>query len=269
MARQIQFITRADDAGSSRSANRAIAKVVRAGLIKNVSVMAPGAYVDEAARLLAANQDVCFGMHATLNAEWDRVKWGPVGALPPGSGLTDENGMFLSGTKQFQDTRPPLELVILEYGAQLDKLCRAGFDIRYVDSHMFPEQYIEGLDEATADWARRKGLLDHMHYYALPPGLDALLRDKRLLSFLRGIPDGQYFIVGHPARNDKEMRMTGNAWKSGRAVARERGLEAALYGSRAVRQILRVLGVSPLRYDEAVPGERLTVADVLAMLGQL
>ena len=269
MAKQFQIITRADDAGSSRSANRAIAKAARIGIIKNISVMAPGAYVDEAAQLLAANKAVCFGMHATLNAEWDRVKWGPVGALPPGSGLTDENGMFLSGPAQFQATKPPPELVMREYGAQLDKLCRAGFDIRYVDSHMFPEQYIEGLDEATADWAGRKGLLDHMHYYALPPGLDALLRDRRLLPFLRGIPAGQYFIVGHPARGGREMRMTGNAWKSGRAIARERGLEAALYGSGAVRGILRALGVTPLRYDEAVPGERLTAADVLAMLGQL
>jgi len=200
MAKQINFITRADDAGSSRSANRAIARTVRAGLIKNVSVMAPGRYVDEAAELLAARRDICFGMHATLNAEWNRVKWGPVSSLDPNSGLTDENGMFLPGTKQFQETKPPLALVMKEYDAQLDKLRRAGFDIRYVDSHMFPEQYIDGLDGAVEDWAKRKGLLDHMRYYTLPPGWEALLQDiKKAPSFLRNMPEGQYFIVAHPA----------------------------------------------------------------------
>ena len=270
MAKQIKLITRADDAGSSHSANRAIAKVIRAGLVKNVSVMAPGPFVEEAAQMLGASRAVCFGMHATLNAEWDRVKWGPVSDLPPGSGLTDENGMFLPGTKEFESTRPPLELVLREYDAQLDKLCRAGFDIRYVDSHMFPEQYIPGLDEALAAWAKHKGLLDHMCYYAFPPGWEALLKDiKKAPAFLRDMPAGQYFIVAHPALNTPEMRMAGNAWVSGEKVAKDRNLEAAIYGSRAARRLLRLFGIRPLRYDEAAPNERLTVTDVLQILGQL
>jgi len=267
MAKQIHFITRADDAGSSRSANRAIAKTIRAGLIKNVSVMAPGAFVEEAAEIFSARGEVCFGMHATLNAEWDRVKWGPVSAMPPGNGLTDEKGMFLPGTKAFSETKPPLELILKEYDAQLDKLCRAGFDIRYVDSHMFPEQYIDGLDETLAGWAKRKGLLDHMYFYAFPPGWEVLLKDmKKAPAFLRDMPEGQYFIVAHPALNTEEMRMSGNAWISGEKVAKDRSLEAALYSSRTVKHIMRLFGIRPLRYDEAAPNERLTAADVIRML---
>jgi len=270
MAKQIYFITRADDAGSSRSANRAIAKTIRTGLIKNVSVMAPGAFVEEAAGMLAAHREICFGMHATLNAEWDRVKWGPVSALPSGSGLTDEKGMFLPGPKAFRETKPPPELVMKEYDAQLDKLCRAGFDIRYVDSHMFPEQYLQGLDEALEDWAKRKGLLDHMYFYNLPPGWEVLLKDiKKAPAFLRGIPAGQYFIVAHPALNTEEMRMTGNAWTSGEKVAKDRNLETILYSSRITKQLLRLFGIRPLRYDQAATNERLTVADVMQLLGEL
>jgi hypothetical protein len=36
--------------------------------------MACGPAIEEAAELLAHRKDVCFGMHTTLNAEWDKVK---------------------------------------------------------------------------------------------------------------------------------------------------------------------------------------------------
>ena len=267
MAKQIKFVTRADDAGSSQSANRAIIRVIRAGIIKNVSVMAPGPFVEEAARLMRAKKEVCFGMHATINAEWDRVKWGPISELPPGSGLTDENGSFLADPGRFAQTRPPVEIIMREYDAQLDKLCRLGFDIKYVDSHMFPEQNIEGLDEAVEAWAKQKGLLDHMYYYSLPEGWDAALKDaKKIIPFLFSIRDGQYFIVAHPALNTEEMRVTGNAGISGERVARDRDIETKIYGSAVTRQILKAVGISPLRYDEAVPGKRLTVEDVVRIL---
>jgi|GEM_PF-477102 len=269
MAKQIKFVTRADDAGSSHSANAAIVKVIGAGLIKNVSVMAPGSFVEEAAQMMKARKEVCFGMHATLNAEWDRVKWGPVSELPPGSGLTDENGMFLADPRMFLETKPPLELVMREYDAQLDKLCRTGFPIRYVDSHMFPEMAIEGLDEAVADWAKRKGLLDHMYYYALPPGWEVILKDmKKALPFLLSMPAGQYFIVAHPALDTEEMRMTGNAGVSGEKVAKDRNMETMIYGSPVTKHVMRAIGIRPLRYDEATPQKRLTAADVIQLLNQ-
>jgi predicted glycoside hydrolase/deacetylase ChbG (UPF0249 family) len=72
--KNIRFITRADDLGGSYSANQAIEQVIDAGFIKNVSIMACGPAVEDAARRLAHRKDVCFGMHTTLNAEWDRVK---------------------------------------------------------------------------------------------------------------------------------------------------------------------------------------------------
>ncbi|MFK4165475.1 ChbG/HpnK family deacetylase [Paenibacillus lautus] len=60
-----RIITRADDYASSRSANAAIARTVEAGFIKNVSIMAPGPYLAEAAQLLAHRKDICFGFHMT------------------------------------------------------------------------------------------------------------------------------------------------------------------------------------------------------------
>lgn len=72
------LITRADDFGSSHSANQAIYEVSKKGIVKNVSVMACAPYLEEAAEMLASSKDVTFGMHSVINAEWDRVVWGPV-----------------------------------------------------------------------------------------------------------------------------------------------------------------------------------------------
>ncbi|MBD2867190.1 ChbG/HpnK family deacetylase [Paenibacillus arenilitoris] len=78
MASTIYLVTRGDDLGSSRSANAGILEACRSGLLKNVSVMACAPYAEEAAELLRDAPGVCFGIHATFNAEWDFVRWGPV-----------------------------------------------------------------------------------------------------------------------------------------------------------------------------------------------
>jgi predicted glycoside hydrolase/deacetylase ChbG (UPF0249 family) len=260
---KVRFITRVDDAGSSRSANAAIRGTLRAGFMKNVSVMAPGKYVEEAADLLARFKGVCFGMHSTLNAEWDRVKWGPVSSLGPESGLVDPEGAFLADPGDFERTRPRVETVMGEYNAQLDKLCRAGFNITYVDSHMLPERYIPGLDEALRDWAAAKGLMDHMYYYKLPPDLMVLqAHPERTLSVLRAIPPGEYFYLAHPARYSQEMLQTGNSLVSGEEVARNRDREARLLGNPFIKLGMAALGISPIRYDQAEKGRRLGLTEL-------
>ena len=264
--KRITMIVRADDAGSSIGANAAIERVLRAGFIKNVSVMAPGRMLRDAAEWFGHNKKACFGMHATINAEWDRVKWGPVGNTVPNAGLTDENGWFFSDPKAFLHTKPDVSVILREYDAQLDLLTREGFDIRYVDSHMFPERCVPGLDEAVRDWAVKKGLLDHMYFYRLPPGWERVARDRGALpKVLRELPQGQYFCLAHPALYGEEMLQTGNATESGEKVAKERAREAKLFSNPLLRPGMRLLSIVPIRYDQAVPNERLTMEDVMRL----
>lgn len=265
--KDVRFVTRADDAGSSHSANLAIARVIRAGFIKNVSVMAPGAYVEEAAAFFAGNKKVCFGMHATLNAEWDRIKWGPVGSCKKDCGLLDERGMFLPDPKLFEQTRPDIEVILSEYDAQLDKLTKAGFPIRYVDSHMIPELWVPGLDEAVEGWAGKKGLLYHMYYYALPPGWERIAKDgSQLVPVLKEMPSGQYFYLAHPALYSEEMLLTGNGGISGEEVAKARDEEARMLSKRPMKWFMRYLGIRPVRYDTAIPGARRKPEELKQML---
>lgn len=260
--KNIRFIARADDAGSSKAANLAIAKAIRAGFIKNVSLMAPGAFIEEAAQMFAGSKKVCFGLHSTLNAEWDRVKWKPVLSAEQCGGLIDENGYFLASPAQFSDTRPSAETAIAEISAQLDKLTRLGFAVSYIDSHMFAEAYIPGLNEAMEIFAKQKGLIDHMYYYQLPPGFAEM--GTNVTGFLRNLPSGQYFYVAHPAVYGEEMHLTGNAQYSGEEIAKGRGKEAKLLGNVLLVPVARLsFGVHTLRYDEAKPlSHRLTVEEL-------
>jgi chitin disaccharide deacetylase len=165
----ISLITRADDLGASHSANIAIAGAAATGAyIKNISCMAVGPWIDEGAELLQDCRGVCLGLHAALNAEWDPLKWGSVS--PPGEvpTLVDERGTFFSDPSWFAAHPPDIDQVLLEYDHQLDLLTSLGLDIRYVDSHMLPELFVEGLAEAVSGWVRHKGLIDHLGFYRFP-----------------------------------------------------------------------------------------------------
>ena len=258
----IRFITRSDDAGSSHSANLAIAKVIDAGFIKNVSLMACGPAIEAAAELLAHRKDVCFGMHTTLNAEWDRVKWKPL--LPPEkcSGLIDGNGYFLSHPTMFLQTKPTVETVMQEVDAQLERLHKLGFSVSYIDSHMFPERYVDGLSDAMADFARRKGLIDHMYFYRLPPWGLTLCNAKDI----HLLPEGQYLGISHPSLDTEEMQLTGNTSLPGAAVAAARTRETELLSDPAYFRNLESAGMQPIRYDEAGFDKRLTVDQLICVL---
>ncbi|MCP1110435.1 ChbG/HpnK family deacetylase [Ohessyouella blattaphilus] len=259
MAR-IDMVARSDDLGSSISANQAIDRVTRAGFIKNVSVMAPGPHVEAAAKLLAGRQDLCFGMHTTLNAEWDKVKWGPVIPLDETSGLVDAKGYFLSNPSMFASTKPAVEAIMREVAAQLEKLHTLGFAIQYLDSHMFPEMVIPGLDEAMEDFAKKKGLIDHMYFYNLPPGFQDFSGGlPAMTEALKTLPNGQYFFVTHPSLDTEEMRMTGNAEVRGEEVAKARAYETEVFSTPELVPMLAAMDCQGLRYDQALPQQRAKV----------
>jgi hypothetical protein len=260
---KVQFITRADDIGSSHSSNLAAAKVAKAGLIKNFSLMAPGAYIEEAAQMFAASKDMCFGMHTTLNAEWDKVKWKPILPLEQSSGLVDENGYFLANPPMFANTKPSVDTVISEVNAQFERLHKLGFDIKYIDSHMMAELFIDGMDEAIEEFAKKKGILDHMYYYNLPPGIEEFIKNpSKPLKYLKSIPPGQYFIVIHPSLDTEEMRQTGNASTSGIEIAKARANETKLFSGFLIKSVIAGTGCSAIRYDEAITNKRAHIDEV-------
>ena len=247
---KIRLITRADDAGSSRAANGAVLQAAGVGFMKNVSLMAVGAYINEAAETLK-NKNVCFGMHATLNAEWDRIKWGPLTNMNRESGLVDENGFFLPYPALFHETRPAVETIIAEYDAQLEKLFAVGFDIAYVDSHMGEERLVEGLLEAKREWAYKKGLIFHGDVKLNESAFKDEWNSEEIFNHAVSLREGQYLYVTHPALYCEEMLLTGTKKTSGEDIARTRDRQAKIISDRNLFTKFNEAGVETIRYDEA------------------
>lgn len=256
----LSLITRADDFGSSRSANRAIAEAAITGnYIRNVSCMAPAPMMEDGAPLLKACPHICIGMHFTLNAEWSLIKWPPLCAPHEVPSLVDENGAFWADPMLFTSHPPQLEQVMQELDAQLDFLTRLGLPIRYVDSHMLPEKFIPGLAKALSQWAERKGLINHLQYYRFPAkmevgfcetvaeGLDALAQWLGLLT------DGQYITIMHPAISGREMLLCCNPQVPMGRISTGRNVEYEMLRSRHPEALCRDLNIRCLRYDEAEP----------------
>ena len=107
-------------------------EVVAGGLVRNIGLMAPGRAIDDAVRL--RDLDVCFGMHAVLNAEWDPVKWGPVAGGV--NSLTDAEGWLLPSPRHNQEAGIDLDDVRRELTAQYQRLVKLGFSLTYLDEHM-------------------------------------------------------------------------------------------------------------------------------------
>lgn len=258
--KHIYLLTRLDDFGASHAANIAIAEVVAAGgYIKNVSCMAVGPHIEEGADLIKNYKNICVGMHAVLNAEWDLIKWPPISPVEDIPTLVTDEGVFYSDPSYFIENRPDIGQILLEYDRQLDLLTRLGLNISYVDSHMFPERYIDGLSQAMSDWARRKGLIDHIHYYRFPkkpePGPAYSLEEglQSVTAWLDLLEEGGYFSVMHPAKYSREMLLCRNSQVPAGKVATVRDVEYRVLLSRRLEQICDERGIKRLRYDEAEP----------------
>lgn len=233
-AMSISMISRADDFGSAPSANAAILKGLESGCwIRNVSCMAPGLYLEQdAAQLVRYKDRVDFGLHFTVNSEWDALKWKPCCAAEQIPSLLDKTGNFYQSSPELQAAQPNVEELIAELDAQLEKLTGLGLPISYVDGHMFPERYIPGLDEAMREWCRRKGLLCTNSALSLWHGSPAFAETfpeymDNVHTWLKTLPAGEDILyIMHPANLTPKTLLFANSNFPSGVVAHERELEA-------------------------------------------
>lgn len=253
---RVQLIVRADDAGSNRSVNRGIVDAHSAGLglVRNISLMANGSRIEDAADRLANLAGVCFGVHLTLNAEWERVRWGPISPPEKVRSLIDKNGFFHRSPRAFQNSNTNIDEVFLEMDGQLAKLRKLGFAIRYADEHMAFGNVLPGFEMRFDRWCRLRGLINWRRHNRRLPLLEAdqVANDPvaETIARLERVRSGIYTLVTHPAIPTGEMKQLGNARQSGEAVAVERDRDRRLLKSRKLSDYLRSRGVRVLRYDE-------------------
>ena len=128
-------IIHTDDVGMCHASVQAFKDLWAFGTITSGAVMVPCPWFPAVAQMCKENPKIDMGVHATLNAEWESYRWGPVSTREQASGLMDADGYFHQWhTAVYQNAKP--EAVAVEVNAQIEKALAAGINVTHVDSHM-------------------------------------------------------------------------------------------------------------------------------------
>ncbi len=249
----VRWLTRGDDAGSCQSANLATYEAFERGVMRNASVMVPGPAFEAAAALLSQCPGLCVGLHATLNAEWDAVKWPPILPAERVPHLVDAAGHLHAHPRLTHAAGATAEEILAELGAQLALARAHHLDVRYLDTHM-GFGWIDGVDAGLADLARREGLVyrpaidGHLRPY--PP--DEWTGDPVdwLVEQLRQTAGGTWLSVIHPGIDAPDMQRLGHEGLAPGEVARRRDAERRAWCDPRLLEYCRQAPVELVRYDE-------------------
>jgi predicted glycoside hydrolase/deacetylase ChbG (UPF0249 family) len=240
-------IIHTDDIGMCQASIQAYKDLWEFGTITSGAVMVPCPWFPATAQMCRENPAMDMGVHATLNAEWDGYRWGPVSTRDAESGLLDKDG-YLPQEPDFiyQNAKP--ESVAAEVNAQVEWALAAGIDVTHVDSHMgtiihpnFVQSYLQagmsrlipnmlprasaqgfammGIDEsALAMYApilqqlESQGIpmIDGLFSMPLEHDNDHIGVAKKLLS---EVPAGITHFLFHPSIDTPELRAICPDWK--------------------------------------------------------
>ena len=128
-------IIHTDDIGMCHASVQAFKDLWSFGTITSGAVMVPCPWFPAVAQMCRENPEIDMGVHATLNAEWESYRWGPLSTRDPDSGLLDADGYFNQWHQAVYDNARP-EAVEREVNAQIERALAAGIDVTHVDSHM-------------------------------------------------------------------------------------------------------------------------------------
>jgi len=253
----VRLVARADDAGVTVAANRAIRNTVRDGIVRNVSLMAPAPTIRNAFELLGEMQsEIDFGLHVTLTSEWLSPRWGPVLGAEEVPSLVRPDGTFYHTCEELEQAGPKVDEMIREVNAQYDLLADLGFQISYLDEHMLVGP-VADLKDALAEFAEdhglvySRGVLESGNLKWLPdwekPGEHP---GTELADFLAGVPAGTYLLVGHPGTKDEEMQQLRLPGQDSGQEAIERNRQRRMFMDIEIVDYCDNVGIELLRYSD-------------------
>lgn len=259
-------MVRGDDFGYSHASNIALEKAFEQGIMTSASVLVPGPWFAETARMVKRHPEWSVGIHLTLTSEWNTLRWRPVSPISAVPSLVAPDG-YLWGfgygspapvdrgpeATPWAERQPDLAEVEREFRAQIDRALEMGVAIDYVDCHMglacrdeiipitrrLAKEYCLGISSGMMFNEQR---VQPDYPDDTPDGIR-----QGLLATLRDIEPGLHLYVGHPAADTPELRAvdteSGERWALRRssvltawtdprvkAVIEERGIELVSIG---------------------------------------
>jgi|688.fasta_scaffold00250_38 predicted glycoside hydrolase/deacetylase ChbG (UPF0249 family) len=260
------LIVHADDAGMSHSANVGTIAALESGLVRSASIMVPCPWFKEFAQYAKAHPEYDYGIHLTLNSEWDVYRWGPVADRSEVPSLVDPEGYLWDNVQQVMENAKA-DQVEKELRAQIDRAKAFGVPLSHLDTHMgavmsrpdlvavylklgieydLPVLFLRSLDEPTrkgypALAARLESAIQMLDQKKLPVldslvqiygGDDLEMRKAAYEEAIAKIPPGIHQLIIHCGYDDEELRAVTNS-------AARRNQDRQLFSSEEFKKLLQ------------------------------
>jgi len=216
-----------DDLGMTHAANEGCFDALRRGLATSASLMVPCPWARSAA---ASYRGEDVGVHLTVNAEYDRYRWGPITHAPS---LLDGDGGFPRTVTDVWD-HADLDELRRECRAQVERAILWGFDVTHLDSHMGTLQLRPEFFDVYLDLAVEFGLPLRMagasaqriagfpfRYLAADEGVlfpdhfvyvNGVGSRKAIEKVIFELRPGVTEVYVHPAVDSAELRAVSDGW---------------------------------------------------------
>lgn len=130
------LIINADDFGMCNSIDEAIMQVLKEGVVRSTSLMAPCPWALHAMHFLENHPDIPFGVHLTVICDSDDYSWGPFTSRDKIPNLVNQRGHFYS----FEDfhkllSKDILEQLEVEFRSQIETVLAYGLKPVHLDWH--------------------------------------------------------------------------------------------------------------------------------------
>lgn len=259
-----RLIIRTDDLGSSHSANVAIIKCFREGIVTSVEVMVITPWFPEAVRLLKENPTLDVGLHLVLTSEWDNIKWRPLTNSP---GLTDNNGYFfpMMGPNPNYPGLAVLENkwditeIESEFRAQIEMALVNIPQLTHISGHMGSTDFDKSVEELTNRLAAEYNLAhvcgENEHTFGListgynDTHTTSAEKESAFVNMINSFEPGKtYVFLEHPAFNDSEMKAIHHIGYE--HVAEDRQGVTDLFTNQKIKKLIQDKNVQLISYND-------------------
>ena len=247
---EIVVLVRADDMGSTRSANYACLESFEKGIVKSIEIMVPGPWFEEAVNLVKDRKEIDMGVHLTLTSEWTNLKWRPLTHCPS---LVDSDGYFLQNTHLLSKSNWKMEEMEKELRAQIELAIKKIPHISHLSEHMGCLSFSKEAKGLLSKLANEYGLIvkdSELKPFPQWSGVKVTAAEKQanLLSAFQQLKPGTYLLIEHPAYDDFEAAGMGHVGYE--QVAKDRIAVLKAFTDKPVMELISKRKIKLISYKD-------------------